>query len=292
MLRINISRKRKDSMVTSVKGSEFAKPGLKILDSTYKKHEFGHTPLSDLKRVVAALGNGLDSLSIPYTVLGSAALGTKIKVPESYEQIRLVTNILEFTVPKETETAVIGSALLSGWVPEDMSKYFSVTFRAETGEKVTLPTVVKAGFMCMQRGSSTLYYEPIFAPAKLYRSSRNGLVIEDIMLEGYGTMLMRKLIRRGDRDIQDMVYVSLADDLSELFDAESMGLWNRRFPNKNDEQVRMCVMPVINRLEGLKESGKVDSLDLVARNLDKLSSMLRSDAEAVPAQDKAPISGA
>ena len=224
-----------------------------------------------------------------YGVLVSGALGTRIKVPDVYKDVRPVTNVIEITVPSKDEDKVMEAVQRAGWIRDDVLNYFSITYRAADGEKVTIPTVVKQEFLYTEANNSRIYLAPIFTTAKFYQGHNNKLVVNELNLESDGEMLMRKIIRSDYRDEQDVAWVAVADDLAKLFGPQSMDLWLRTFPNKNDDRIRQRVMPILNMVEAVKGNGRISDLERIMNNLGVLRGLMRSDETEKPAEAEAQI---
>lgn len=272
-------------MVIGSKSIEVAPTGgEKVLRVVNKKHEMGQTLLRTQIPIMSALYYRLGEAGIiEYGVLGSSALGTRIKVPESYKDVRTVTNVIEVTVPSRNEQKLMETMQRAGWVRDDVINYFSITYRSEGGEAVKIPTVIKQEFLYADIHGSKIYLAPIFTPAKFYRGNNGKLFVYDINLESDGEMLMHKIIRGDYRDKQDVAQVAAADDLARLFGPPSMALWTKSFPNKNDERMKKCVMPILNAVRGLQSSGNADPKRVIS-NLEKLESLLRvHDSETATA---------
>ena len=255
----------------------------KVLYTNIDKEMAGSMLLRDIKPTILDIDNALDALEVRHTILGGGALGIKVRVSEAYEQVRPVTNVIEIVIPKEREAETTEALISKEWAEDRLIDYFFIKYKAEDGKTVRIPSVIDANLFTKTVDGTKLFLEIVLAPAKWYRTHNKGFVIEDINVESYGEMLVRKLARGNEKDVWDMAQIAAADNLAELFGPPSMNLWDSLFPKDNNNgRAETRVKTVISKLEAYKRSPifSDDDRQRMDANADVLRSLLRTHTDA------------
>ncbi len=252
----------------------------------------GGMPLHDMMPIIRDITTPFEERGIEHTVLGGAALGTKVNITPEYANTRLVTNIIEIVIPQEKKDDAVEALtrewtgeIVPNWTRDDLVNHFWIKYQSPYGGKRhKIPSVLSAEFFSATIGHNTIFLELPLAPAKYYSGYRGGtIMISELKLETYGEVMMHKIIRGNDKDKTDIAQIAVADNnLAELFGPPSVALWVNNAKNMDGEWNRnwmsQHVTPIIELVTSYENNitGETQAID---GNIEVLKGMLRVDAQ-------------
>lgn len=247
--------------------------GYTVHRAVNRKKEFGIIPLRDAVAVGISIHQVLSNNGIVYSKLGASNLGIDVAVPQAYLNERPTSNLFEVQIRKEDEGRTVEAMGSAGWAERNAMRYFSLTFVNRFGMDITVPTITNQRLFTKKEDTVRLYASAIFSPADYYIVQGGTVhVVHLEALQTLGETMAYKLLRAAGRDKRDMVQISLANDLKNLFGESGIRVIaeNVRDNPAARKKLRDGIDIILKELKPHKDDGK-----RLRRNMKVLSELKR-----------------